>query len=210
MRTDDLVQALVADRAMAQPPIASQLAMALGIGFAVSATAFLLLLGPRPDIAWAAGTVRFDVKIVQVVLLAVTAVALVLRVARPGTATGWPIIALAPALLAIAVIAELIAVPSGQWIVRLVGSNAMICLTAIPLLSLPLLAAFLVVLRRGAPLSRTGAGAVAGLAAGGVAAALYAMHCTDDSPLFVAFWYPVAIGGVTVLGALLGRVLLRW
>ncbi len=210
MRTDHLVQALVADRATAQPPIASQLAVALGIGFAISAAVFLLVLGPRPDIAFAATTVRFDVKLVQVVVLAVTAVVLVLRVARPGAASGWPIILLAPALLAVAVVAELVAVPSGQWLVRLVGSNAMICLTAIPALSVPLLVAFLVVLKRGAPLSRTAAGAAAGLAAGAVAAALYATHCTDDSPLFVAFWYAIAIGGVTLAGALLGRFMLRW
>lgn len=210
MRTDDLVQALVADRAAVQRPIASQCAWALGIGLVVSATAFLVVLGPRPDIAWAAHTVRFDVKIVEVVLLAATAVALVLRVARPGAVTGWQIVALAPALLLIAVVAELIAVPSGQWLVRMVGSNSMICLTAIPSLSLPLLAAFMIVLKRGAPTSRTAAGAIAGLAAGGLAAVLYATHCTDDSPLFVAVWYSIAIGGVTMVGALLGRVLLRW
>jgi hypothetical protein len=51
---------------------------------------------------------------------------------------------------------------------------------------------------------------VAGLIAGGLAAALYATHCTDDSPLFVATWYSIAIGAVAVLGALLGRRLLRW
>ena len=40
------------------------------------------------------------------------------------------------------------------------------------------------------------AGAVAGLAAGGVAATLYAAHCTDDSPLFVATWYTLAIAAL--------------
>ena len=31
--------------------------------------------------------------------------------------------------------------------------------------------------------------------AGGIAATLYAAHCTDDSPLFVATWYTIAIAG---------------
>ena len=48
-------------------------------------------------------------------------------------------------------------------------------------------------IRRRAASRRAGAsvlaGAVAGLAAGGVAATLYAAHCTDNSPLFVATWY---------------------
>jgi len=96
------------------------------------------------------------------------------------------------------------------WQTKLVGSNSLICMTAIPLLSLPLLGALLLALRDGAPTSRGTAGAAAGLVAGGLAAALYATQCIDDSPLFVATWYPIAIGAVTILGALLGRRLLRW
>lgn len=212
MRTDDLVQALVADSTAAPPPLGAQLVWALGAGLLLSAVGFLLVLGPRPDISGAAGTMRFDIKIVEVILLAVTAFALVLQVGRPVPVRGWRVVALAaaPALLIVTVVAELFAVPSSQWLVKLVGTNSRVCLTAIPLMSLPLLAAFMIVLRRGAPASGAVAGAVAGLAASGLAAVLYAMHCPDDSPLFVAVWYPIAIGGVTLVSALLGRLLLRW
>ena len=72
---------------------------------------------------------------------------------------------------------------------RLVGNNSGACMTAIPLLSLPLLAAALVGLRHGAPARPAVAGAIAGLLSAGLAATLYASHCTDDSPLFVATWY---------------------
>ena len=54
------------------------------------------------------------------------------------------------------------------------------------------------------------AGAVAGLLAGALAATLYATHCVDDSPLFVALWYTPAIVLIVVLGAIIGRRLLRW
>jgi hypothetical protein len=50
----------------------------------------------------------------------------------------------------------------------------------------------------------------AGLLAGGMGAALYAMHCPDDSPLFVATWYGLAIAVVATLGAVLGSRVLRW
>lgn len=212
MRTDDLVHALVADHHAAQTSIGRQLALAIAIGFAISAAAFWVTLGPRPDIEAAALTVRFDMKIMEALLLAATAVALVLRLAQPGAGTGLQkvVLAAAPALLAITVIAELLVVPADQWQAKLVGSNSLVCLTAIPLLSLPLLAALLLALRHGAPTSRGAAGAAAGLVAGGLAAALYAMQCTDDSPLFVATWYSIAIGVVTVFGAVLGRRLLRW
>ena len=41
-------------------------------------------------------------------------------------------------------------------------------------------------------------------------ATLYAFHCFDDSPLFVATWYTLATLVVTAAGALVGRRLLRW
>jgi hypothetical protein len=43
-----------------------------------------------------------------------------------------------------------------------------------------------------------------------VSATIYATNCTDDSPLFVATWYPLATGAVAALGALAGRRWLQW
>jgi hypothetical protein len=54
------------------------------------------------------------------------------------------------------------------------------------------------------------AGAVAGLLSAGLAATLYAAHCTDDSPLFVATWYTIATALVTAVGALIGSRVLRF
>ncbi|HUI21148.1 MAG TPA: NrsF family protein, partial [Methylocella sp.] len=54
------------------------------------------------------------------------------------------------------------------------------------------------------------AGAAAGLLAGAIGAAFYATHCPDDSPLFVATWYTLAIAFVTAIGAIAGARLLRW
>jgi hypothetical protein len=68
----------------------------------------------------------------------------------------------------------------------------------------------LAALRTGAPRSATIAGAVAGLVAGGAGATLYALHCHDDSPLFLALWYALSVALVALVGALLGRWLLRW
>src|SRR5271170_7814640 len=105
---------------------------------------------------------------------------------------------------------ELLILPESQWMPRLVGHNARFCLTLIPLLSIGPLACLLAALREGAP-SRPGlAGAVAGLAASGIAATLYAANCSDDSALFVITWYPIATLIVTTAGYLIGRKLLRW
>ena len=93
---------------------------------------------------------------------------------------------------------------------RLIGSNSRICLTAIPLMSLPLLAAALIGLRHGAPARPAVAGAIAGLLSAGLAATLYASHCTDNSPLFVATWYTSPPRSSTAIGALAGSKVLRF
>jgi hypothetical protein len=43
-----------------------------------------------------------------------------------------------------------------------------------------------------------------------LAATLYASHCTDDSPLFVATWYSIATAAVAAIGALAGSRVLRF
>lgn len=65
------------------------------------------------------------------------------------------------------------------------------------------------------PMSATGlvqriGQAMAGLLAGGIGAVFYAAHCPDDSLLFAARRYTIAIGVMTGLGALGGRQFLRW
>jgi hypothetical protein len=77
-------------------------------------------------------------------------------------------------------------------------------------LSLPILAALLFGLRYGAPTRPVLAGAGAGLLSGALSASLYIAHCPDDSPLFVAAWFTLAIAISTGVGALAGRRLLRW
>jgi len=72
------------------------------------------------------------------------------------------------------------------------------------------LAALLYALKSGAPDSPALAGAAAGLVAGSIGAAVYATHCIEDSPLFLALWYTIGISAVTLLGAAIGRHTLKW
>jgi hypothetical protein len=211
VKTDDLINALSQD-APVRWRFSRALALAVGGGALVAGGLFFALMGPRPDFMDAAGTVRFVFKFVLTVILATTATGLILRLAQPGTPTGgwrWALI-LAPVLLAIAVVAELMIMPAETWGTRLVGTHVRFCLTLIPMLAIGPLALLLLALRQGAPTHPGLAGAVAGLAASGIAATFYAANCTDDSPLFVATWYPIAIGFVTLVGYLVGRRTLSW
>ena len=65
-------------------------------------------------------------------------------------------------------------------------------------------------LRQGAPSRPALTGFLCGLLAGGLGAAAYAANCPDDSPFFVATWYPVGILGLGLVGAVAGHRLLRW
>jgi hypothetical protein len=81
---------------------------------------------------------------------------------------------------------------------------------SIPLLAFAPLSALLASMRYGAPSHPALAGAASGLFAGAIGAALYATHCPDDSPLFVATWYVLGMAIVTVAGSVIGARLLRW
>ncbi len=212
MKTDDLITALAADARSASPPFGRVLALALAAGAVLSLMAFALRIGLRPDIVEALGTVRFVFKFIAIAAVAVPALVLVFRVGRPDADFGWwgDALVAGPLLLTLAVLAELVAVPSAAWSARLIGSNAIHCLIVIPSLSAAPLAFLLAALRRGAAPRPAVAGAVAGLASACVAAAYYAANCTDDSPLFVATWYPLAFAVPVAAGALLGSRLLRW
>ena len=211
MRTEDLVNVLVADRAAGRRPVWRRLIVALAVGGLVSLALFVVEFGARTDLDPALATWRFDLKLAMVVLALVLVFRLCLALARPagGKRALRSLVPLA-AVAAGAVAIELATVPASAWGTRLVGSNSMICLTAIPLLALAPLAAILAALRSGAPSSPTLAGAAGGLLAAMAAATLYAFHCFDDSPLFVVTWYTLATVPVMIVGAVAGRRVLRW
>jgi hypothetical protein len=212
VRTDDLIHLLSSDPVAAAPSLRSRLALWLLAGLAGSVLLFFWLYGPRDDLADPAAMPPILFKVAVMLLLAGAAAAVVLRLARPAARTRAVVpILLAPLLLlALGVAAALVLRPSGEWIEGLLGNDWRACLVGVVTLALPLLAVALLALRRGAPTRPALTGAVAGLLAGGLAAALYAVHCPDDSPLFVIAWYGAAIGLVSLLGALAGERLLRW
>ncbi|AYG61130.1 NrsF family protein [Rhizobium jaguaris] len=211
MKTDDLINLLAQDA-----PVRSRIGQALTLavigGILISGAIFFTAIGFRADIDNAMEAVRFLFKFVVTITLAVTAGAVVFRIGRPGVSLrpwGWMLLA-APLLLVAAALAELMVMPADTWGTRMIGHNARFCLTFIPLLSIGPLACFLFALRQGAPEKPGVAGAVAGLAASGIAATFYASNCTDDSPLFVLLWYPIAIAVVTAVGYVVGKRMLRW
>jgi len=211
METDQLIRTLAADNAHRARPVGFVLALALLAAAPLSVAMFLAGLGVRPDVMTAMHNPFFDLKFAVTLALAIPAIAISLHLSRPeASIPGWAWLLLIPAGLLVAGISGEMMLPQRlPMMTRLVGSNSRTCLTAIPLMSLPLLAAALIGLRHGAPTRPAAAGAIAGLLSAGLAATLYASHCTDDSPLFVATWYTIATASVTAIGAVAGSRVLR-
>ncbi|MDX2265166.1 MAG: NrsF family protein [Hyphomicrobiales bacterium] len=210
MRTDDLIDALARQGRPPEPSVGRVLRVAQAFGFAASAMLFMAILGPRADGVDALFRGWYGLKLVLVGGLAAAAFPVAEALARPGArppAVGLMVVAAALVLAAAVDIALLGADGAAS---RLLGRNGLHCMSLVPLLAAAPFAAALIALRRGAPTRPGLAGAAAGLLSGALGALLYGVFCPDDSPLFVAFWYTLAIGLVTALGVLAGRLFLRW
>jgi hypothetical protein len=211
MNTRKLITALATDLWVSPAPETTLLRWMVP-ACVLSGVALLATAGLRQDLALVAETPRVLFKWLLAGALVLSSVGALLRMARPGMNLGrWSTVLYAVGLsLAFGVIAELLLLPREQWVVQARGTNASWCLRMIPLLATaPFVAAFMM-LRAAAPTKPMLAGATAGLLSGAIGASLYALHCTDDSPLFVATWYCLAILGASVAGAIVGARWLRW
>jgi hypothetical protein len=212
MQTDRLIHALATDFDKQSKSLSALVVVAMLVAAPFAAGMFMMRLGLRPDIAAAADNPFFLLKFAVTLALLAVAAPVAIRLARPAHDTAalkW-LFAIPLALLVAAIAADVSVQQPAAWTQRLMGANARICMMAIPMLSLPFLAGALIALRKGASIRPALTGAAAGAMSGSLGAALYAAHCGDDSPLFVAVWYSIAIAAVSALGALLGNRLLRF
>lgn len=211
MKTDDLIKALAADT-MRLPDPRTTLMRGLLPALAIALLAVWFALGFRADLSSALVTPVSLARILLTGVLGLAATRLALLLARPEggqVARLWPLAAVAAAALALLLWAY-VTTPTEARQMATVGKTMTTCLVAIPLLSVLPVATLLYTLRQGATTAPLRAGFVAGLAGSGFAAAIYALHCTEDSPLFYVTWYGLAIMGVTLVSTLIGARALRW
>lgn len=210
MDTKELIKAISADAAKPGVSMRDTWALTVALSIAAAAMAFMAMLGPRPDFVEALTTTRFLLKFVVTITVVLTSFAILSNLARPAGRAYPSLLFVGPGIVLCCVFIELLSVPSNEWEARLIGTNSMKCLAFIPLIGLGPLIFLMLALRHGAPTRPTFSGAVAGLLAGGVAATFYASHCPDDSPLFVATWYTIAIVILVLAGMVIGPRLTRW
>lgn len=211
--TDDLIASLSTGVApVPRGAVARRLGVGLGLGAAVSLILMLLCLGPRPDLAQAALTPMFWMKLGYAAFTGLIAAGVLARLARPGVRPG-PLAALAFApfaVVAVMALARMAQAPPEAHRAMLMGHSAMFCPWRIAAIGLPVLAGAVWAVRGLAPTRLGLAGLAAGAAAGGLGAAVYAIACDETSAPFLAVWYTLGMAALAAVGALSGARLLRW
>ena len=213
MLTEDLIQKLATDvRAVPRYAVGQRIALGILAGAAISLLLVRSVLGVRPDLDVAIRDFPFWVKWAYTVSLGIGAVLVTASLARPdSTRPQWLGLLAVPVLLLLGIgIAEMALTSPRDWPAMWLGRSWRACPWNILLLSVPIFVGLLWSFRQFAPAQPRAAGAAAGLAAGAWSAALYCLHCPEVSTLFVLTWFSLGIGLAAVIGAAVGRPLLRW
>jgi hypothetical protein len=186
--------------------------------FASGVAALVLMLrtiGPRPGLSSAAHLKWTALKLLFALSVIGAGAPFLIRSMCPGMEKRTRLALVFSPFLAALIVAllMLLLVRPEAWMEMLLGVTAtsyqrcflcVLSFAAIPFATL------MWVLRKGAPTSLRLSGALAGIVAGGVGAAAYALHCNSDTIPFVAIWYSAAILCSAAIGAQLGPWLLRW
>lgn len=211
MNTDDLIRTLAADTTRPRPLIAPVM-LGLIPSLVIAIAGIGGVLGFRPDLAASLTTPVSAIRIVLTLALGLVAMRIALVLARPegrGIARLWPLAVVGAVAVGLWIWA-FATTPADARLMAATGKTMVTCLVTIPIVSVLPVASLLIALRRGATTVPALAGSVAGLAGSGLAAAIYALHCTEDSPLFYVTWYGLAILGVTLVSSVIGSRVLRW
>lgn len=215
MNTDTLIEELSRDlRPVSSDTPRAVLRRGLAGGAVVAAIAvvFWPTLGARSDLEVAVLTGAFWSKLLYTASLAFLGFLALERLGRPDVRHDhwmrlvWPPVAVLGAIAFIAWAGAPESDAASFWL----GSSWWQCPLYVAALSIPVLAGLMWAMSRLAPTRLRAAGAAAGLVAGGVAATVYGLHCTETSPGFVLVWYSLGLALATLMGGVAGPRLMRW
>lgn len=213
METDRLISLLAQGVTPVDPHVAARrfgwalLAASLGATLLV-----VTCYGIRPDLHAIAMTPVFWAKVALPVVLAAGALAVTVRLSRPGARVGlaWAGIGVPVGVVWLAGLIAVLVAPAGARAALVMGETWRSCPFNIAFLSIPGFVAAFAAVRGLAPTQLRLAGAATGLLAGATATIAYCLHCPEMSVSFWAVWYILGMLVPTVVGALAGPRWLRW
>jgi hypothetical protein len=211
--TDDLIARLSSDlKPVAHRALERRLWLAALAGLVVAALTawFVLAIVLDRPFGGTFGGPMFWVKFGYTLAFGLIGLAAAPALTRPEGRIIWPMV-IAGLLLLLALALGTMDWMHGDWAMpMLMGDTAMVCPWLITLTGLPILGMLLTAMRRLAPRSTTLAGFAAGLVAGGLGAWVYAFFCGETGMMFMAVWYSLGIAMTALLGAVIGKFVLRW
>lgn len=213
MKTDDLIALLAAGEGPAdRHALARRLLLALVGGGLGAVLLTVAIFGVRGDLAQVAHTPLFWAKLALPGSLALLALWLTQRLARPGVKGGllWGLLGLPLLLVWLGAAVSLLGAPVEARADLLFGRTWRTCPLNITLLSVPTFIAVFWALRGLAPTRLRQAGAAGGLLAGATATLAYCLHCPEMAVPFWGLWYVLGLLVPTAVGAALGPRFLRW
>ena len=211
--TDDLIAQLSSD--LRPVPVSRLRSWLLYATAAGAVLAFLIMvpwIGLRTDFPSAFSDPIFWTKFLYTLVFLGFGLWSAERLSRPGGNMRAPVLGAVAlvALTGLAGIVQLVTASPDQLSSLIIGHTALVCPFYILALSVPLFVAITLVMRRLAPTNLTLAGFASGLAAGAASCWVYAFHCGESGLPFITIWYTAGILVVALIGAALGRYLLRW
>ncbi|WAC72579.1 DUF1109 domain-containing protein [Roseateles sp. SL47] len=214
MKTQDLILHLVRDsRPVDRHAVSRQLNQALIVGLSGGALLLVVLFGFSSEMPDLLLTADFWLRLLFPLVVIVSAMQLLDRLARPGAAwrQAWLVTLLPIVAMVLGATAFLLATPPQLRLTLFPTEARWTSIVAdIVLLSLPSLAATLHAMRQLAPTRLSLAGAGGGLLAGAQGALIYMLYGPDMPLPSWGLLHGGAIFMTTALGAALGPRYLRW
>ena len=213
MKTEDLIDMLSTNvERVKGEQLRNAHIVALVIGGAVAFCLMLGIFGVPADAFHSRSIALKALALAFTLGLVAAGASFLIQSARPGRPRGGPLILIAVLFFVLLAVSCVILALTGPaaWGDIVFGPQWAACLICVPLFAVAPFASLIWALRRGAPTNLLRTGAVAGLVAGALGAAVFAVNQLNGSVPFILIWYGGPIVLCAVVGAILGPRLLRW
>lgn len=213
MRTDMLVEKLAHDLEPVRRRSVVRYAVILGVVAVLELAAFLGAGVMRPDMHHAMQMPSFWWKMTGMGVIAISGVTVALVSVDPTRSPRAGLRWLAGCVAIILATGWLVDSTQGgfaELFGRLDWAMGVQCTWKMVTLSVPAVIALGVLIRRGAPMDRSGTSLAAALGSAAWGAFVFVFACPSDDPLYIAVWYTVGCGMVTVVGRSILYRLSRW
>jgi hypothetical protein len=213
MRTDLLIDRLTSDLKPVRRRTPSTDGAALAVLAVIELGLFLTTGFMRPDLPSAMCMPSFWWKLTSLGLIALVSGTITVLsldpVRSPRRGLRWTV-ALIGVCLAVGGIIDASGDEFSALYARLNWPDGLQCLCKMVALSVPAVIGLGVLMRRGAPTDRNGTALAAGLAAAAWGAFVFVFACPFDDPLYLAVWYSLGCGVVTLFARYALPPLTRW